>query len=44
MMVKAEIWSDAKMAANHPSTVAGKPTRFLRKAIAAGIDEYPRIP
>jgi len=39
MMAKAAIWMAATTAANRPSTVAVKPTRFFRKVIAVGIDD-----
>src|SRR4051794_10977904 len=32
------------MVANRPPTVAVKPTRFFRKAIAGSTDDGPRIP
>src|SRR5260370_10027592 len=39
MMAKAAIWMAATTAANRPSTVAVKPTRFFRKVKAVGIDD-----
>jgi hypothetical protein len=44
MMTKAAIWIAARMVANRPSTVAVKPTRFFRKAIAGSTDDGPGIP
>jgi hypothetical protein len=43
MMAKAAIWIAARTATNRLSTVVVKPTRFLRKAIAAGIDDCTGI-
>ena len=44
MIAKAAKWIAAWTATNRPSTVAVKPTRFFRKAIAGGIDDCPGIP
>ena len=44
MMAKAAKCIAATTAVNRPSTVAGKPTRFLTKAMSAGIDDCPGIP